>query len=71
MRTLWALALLAAVAESLTIQDAAITSGNGEDEDNPADEGKRVTCGPLREFHVEFSDRSARSQNRAVESLRN
>ena len=39
MRTLWALALLAAVAESLTIQDAAITSGNGEDEDNPADEG--------------------------------
>ena len=40
MRTLWALALLAAVAESLTIQDAAITSGNGEDEDNPADEGK-------------------------------
>ena len=40
MRTLWALAVLAAAAESLSIQDAAITSGNGEDEDNPADEGK-------------------------------
>ena len=40
MRTLWAFALLVAVAESLTIQDAAITSGNGEDEDNPAEEGK-------------------------------
>lgn len=47
MRTLWALALLAAVAESLTIQDAAITSGNGEDEDNPADEESSITlrCG--------------------------
>ena len=41
MRTLWALAVLAAAAESLSIQDAAITSGNGEDEDNPADEGKQ------------------------------
>ena len=40
MRTLLALAVLAAAAESLSIQDAAITSGNGEDEDNPADEGK-------------------------------
>ena len=40
MRTLWALAVLAATAESLSIQDAAITSGNGEDEDNPADEGR-------------------------------
>ena len=41
MKTLWALAVLAAAAESLSIQDAAITSGNGEDEDNPADEGKQ------------------------------
>ena len=41
MRIVWALALLAAVAESLTIQDAAIQSGNGEDEDNPAEEGER------------------------------
>jgi len=47
MRTLWAFALLVAVAESLTIQDAAITSGNGEDEDNPAEEGSSITlrCG--------------------------
>merc|ERR1711884_294127 len=47
MRTLLALAVLAAAAESLSIQDAAITSGNGEDEDNPADEGSSITlrCG--------------------------
>ena len=44
------MALLAAAAESLTIQDAAIQSGNGEDEDNPAEEGERSEehkAGPL------------------------
>jgi hypothetical protein len=35
--------LLAVVlANALNIQDASVFSGNGEDEDNPADEGKKI-----------------------------
>ena len=55
MKTLLALAVLAAAAESLSIQDAAITSGNGEDEDNPADEGKQRKLNEV-DNHVVFKD---------------